>query len=395
MNSELLRHLRIQRGLTQEELSHRSGVSVRTIRNVECGLIDRPRRKSVELLLAVLDPDHRHLRMATTDDMRLGTEAWRGPRQPHTSLVGRDGDVRDLGNLVLANQIVLVTGPGGVGKSRVALAAAESVGPRFPGGVAVVEMGRVPREQDLHGETAVELALDAVRDLFTGDDGADELGRLLVLDNTEHLSSTVPVLVDRLLDDQPTLHCLITSRRAPVLYGARLLELGPLSGEAAVELLTDRVRTSCPALDLSDELPRIAELARQLDRLPRLLEFAAYRLRTAPLSTLLSRQYGMRLLGSVDSATLPHQRTVRDSLRWSLDLLDERHRELLTRLAQRRDGVSFDAGGAVEDEFASPEAMELLANLADSSLLQVDRGRSYEYRMLRHVKAFLAEAGRS
>ncbi|MGI5484747.1 helix-turn-helix domain-containing protein [Streptomyces lavendofoliae] len=394
MNRLALRHLRIQRGLTQEELSHQSGVSVRTIRNFESGLIERPRRKSIDLLLAVLDPEQKHLRRATMDEIRLRTGAWRGPRPAHTSLVGREDDVRELGELVLANQVVMVTGPGGVGKSRVALAAAESIGPRFAGGVAVAEMGWVPREQDLDAESAVKYALEAVHGLLTGEDGLDGLGMLLVLDNTEHLASTMPVLVKRLLDDHPTLHVLITSRRVDPLYGARIWELGLLPGEAAVQLLTDRVRMSCPILDLSDDLPRLKELAWRLDCLPRLLEFAAHRLRTAPLSALLSHQYGMKLLDSTDSSALPHQRSVQDSLRWSLDLLDERHQEVLIRLAQRPESVSFDAGGAtVEDEFTTPETMDLLANLADASLLQVNRGRSYEYRMLRHVKAFLADAG--
>ncbi|MGV9349090.1 helix-turn-helix domain-containing protein [Streptomyces spiralis] len=392
MNREALRHLRIQQGLTQEELSYQSGVSVRTIRNVECGLIERPRRKSVDLLLAVLDPEQKHLRRATMDEMRLGTGAWRGTRPPHTSLVGREDDVRELGELVLGNQLVMVTGPGGVGKSRVALAAAESIGPRFADGVAVVEMGWLPREQDLDAEAAMRYALEAVHGLLTGECGPDGLGLLLVLDNTEHLVSTVPVLVNRLLNDHPTLHVLITSRRAGPLYGARIWELGLLSGEAAVELLTERVRMSCPTLDLSDDLRQLAELARQLDCLPGLLEFAAHRLRTAPLSTLLSHHYGLKLLGSTDSSALPHQRSAQESLRWSLELLDEEHLEMLIRLAQRSESFSFDAGGSVEDEFTTPEAMELLADLADASLLQVSRGRSYEYRMLRHVKALLLDA---
>ncbi|MFI7236907.1 ATP-binding protein [Streptomyces cyaneofuscatus] len=389
-NREALRHLRIQRGLTQEELSHQSGVSVRTIRNIECGLIERPRRNSVDRLLAVLDPEQKHLRRVTTDKVQPGTGAWRGPRPPHTSLVGREEDVRELGELALANRVVMVTGPGGVGKSRVALTAAENVGPRFSDGVAVVEMGRVPREQDLDAESAVKHALEAVHGLLNGEDGP---GLLLVLDNTEHLASTVPVLVDRLLNDHPTLHVLITSRRAAPLYGARIWELGLLSGEAAVQLLTDRIGMSCPTLDISDDLPRLTELARQLDCLPQLLEFAAHRLRTTPLSTLLSHHYGMKLLGSTDSSALPHQRSAQDSLQWSLDLLDERHQEVLMRLAQRTESFSFDAGGTVEDEFTTLETMDLLANLADASLLQVNRGRSYEYRMLRHVKAFLVGSG--
>jgi transcriptional regulator with XRE-family HTH domain len=393
VNREALRHLRIQRGLTQEELSYLSGVSVRTIRNVECGLIKRPRRKSVDLLLSVLDPEQKHLRRAAADEMRLGTGAWRGPRPPRTSLVGREDDVRELGELVLANQVVMVTGPGGVGKSRVALAAAECVGPRFCDGVAVVEMGWVPREQDLDAESAMKCALEAVRTLLTGEEGPDGLDLLLVLDNTEHLTSTVPVLVDHLLNDHPALRVLVTSRRASPLFGASIWELGLLSSEAAVELLTDRVRMSCPALDISDDLPELTELAWRLDCLPQLLEFAAHRLRTVPLSTLLSRYYGLKLLGSPDSSALPHQRSVQHSLRWSLDLLGERHQEVLIRLARRLGSISLDAGGTVEDEFATPETMELLADLADASLLRINRGRSYEYCMLGHVKAFLADAG--
>lgn len=393
MNQEAIRHLRIQRGLTQEELSYRSGVSVRTIRNVECGVIERPRRKSVDLLLAVLDPEHRHVHRAPLDQIRLGTGAWRGPRPPHTSLVGRAQEVRELADLVLANQVVTVTGPGGAGKSRVALAVAENVGPRFADGVAVVQMGSVPREQDLDAESAVKYALEAVYELLADADGPDRPDLLLVLDNAEHLAATVPVVVNRLLNERPRLHVLITSRRACPLHGAKIWELRPLSTEAAVELLTERARMSCPALDLSDEQPRLAELAGRLDCLPRLLEFAAHRLRTAPLSLLLSDPHGTALLGSADTSVLPHQRSVEDSLRWSLDLLDERHQEVLARLADGPESTALDVGGAVEAGSTVAQTVELLADLVDASLLEVKRGRSYEYRMLRHIRALLTGAG--
>ncbi|GAA2018240.1 hypothetical protein GCM10009839_12980 [Catenulispora yoronensis] len=393
MNQEAFRHLRIQRGLTQEELSYRSGVSVRTIRNVECGLIERPRRKSVDLLLDVLDPEHRHVHRAPLDRIRPGTGAWRGPRPPHTSLVGRAQEVRELADLVLANQVVTVTGPGGAGKSRVALAVAENVGPRFADGVAVVQLGSVPREQDLDPESAVKHAMEAVQDLLAGADGPDRPDLLLVLDNAEHLAATVPAVVNRLLNEHPRLHVLVTSRRACPLHGTRIWELRPLSAEAAVELLTERVPMSCPALDLSDEQPRLAELTARLDRLPRLLEFAAHRLRTTPLSLLLSHPHGMALLGSTDTSVLPHQRGVEDSLRWSLDLLDERHQQVLARLANAPEGAALDVGDAVAAGFTVAQTMELLADLVDASLLEVKRGRSYEYRMLRHVRALLADSG--
>lgn len=409
MVNNLLLRLRLQRGLTQEELSEQSGISVRTIRNFERGLIQRPRRSSVDMLLAVLDPDLKE-RLRSTPVYELGMPrgmaaewlqlldpgvgAWRGSRPPRTSLVGRDLDIDLLGDMVTNQQVVVVTGPGGVGKSRVALATAESVGHRFSDGVAVAEMGRIPREQSLDAEGVMELAMAAVDGLI-GDAGRSQGSRLLlVLDNVEHLSQTTSLLVQRLLGEYAALHILITSRRPPVLPGSSICELSPLDEESAVELLVDRVRTSCPTLDLTAELPQVAQLVRQLDGLPRFVEFAAYRLRMVPLSALLAESHRMSLFGSADLAALPHQRTLEASLRWSLDLLDERHQRLLTRLASRhRASHPFSAGelDGGDGEFPAGEAVELLADLADSSLLQVDRGRRYEYRMLHHVQALLSD----
>jgi predicted ATPase/DNA-binding Xre family transcriptional regulator len=408
LTNNLLLRLRLQRGLTQEELSERSGISVRTIRNLERGQIARPRRSSVDMLLAVLDPElqpDQRARLADelgvpsglgpewTEPGGPGAATWRGSRPPRTSLIGREHEVEQLGGLVMANQVVVVTGPGGVGKSRVALAVAESVAHLLADGVAVVEMGRIPTEQHLDTESATELALKAVCGLL--EEGARPTGQrlLLVLDNAEHLPRTTALLVERLLSDYRAVHLLITSRRPPKLHGAGIWELAPLSCAAAVELMVQRLRTSCPTLDLSEDLAQVEELCRQLDGLPRLVEFAAHRLRLVSLSTLLSDSRAMKLLGSSDLSALPHQRTLEASVRWSLDLLDERHHSFLSRLARRPEGIRLntddqgpDAGGLSSAE------VELLADLADSSLLQVDRGREYQYRLLHHVQAFLAEA---
>ncbi|QMU77041.1 XRE family transcriptional regulator [Streptacidiphilus sp. PB12-B1b] len=400
--------MRLQRGLTQEELSEHSGISVRTIRNLERGQIARPRRSSVDMLLAVLDPELRPDQRATlvdelgvpsaldpewTQPTGRGAGVWRGSRPPRTSLIGREHEVEQLGGLVMANQVVVVTGPGGVGKSRVALAVAESVGHRLADGVAVVEMGRIPTEQHLDSESATELALKAVGGLLENGPGPAGGRLLLVLDNAEHLPRTTALLVERLLSDYRAVHLLITSRRPPKLHGAGIWELAPLSCEAAVELMVQRLRTSCPTLDLSEDLSQVAELCRQLDGLPRLVEFAAHRLRLVSLATLLSDSRAKNLLGSSDLAALPHQRTLEASVRWSLELLDERHQSFLSRLARRPEGIRLDAddeaAGAGAAGLSSTE-VELLADLADSSLLQVDRGRQYQYRLLRHVQALLA-----
>ncbi|WP_377267930.1 helix-turn-helix domain-containing protein [Peterkaempfera sp. SMS 1(5)a] len=410
MNDNLLLRLRLQSGMTQEELSERSGISVRTIRNVERGLIQRPRRSSVDMLLEVLDPSLKEkLRSAPMDDlgMPVGMAAewlklvgpekgvWRGSRPPRSSLVGRRAEVELLAGLALEQQVVVVTGPGGVGKSRVALAAAESAGSQLRDGVAVVELGLIPGERDLAGPAVLELAEQAVIDLLGEEADAGRQQLLLVLDNAEHLPETTSLLVDWLLARFPGVHVLVTARRAPGLADAVLCELAPLGTEAAVELLLERLRTGCPDLDLSADSERLIALVGLLDGLPRLIEFAAHRLRMVPLESLLADGQAVRLLSSGDRRTLPHQRTPEASLRWSLDLLDDRHERLLAQLA-RGSRRTFRVGELEVDpgEFSELEAVGLLADLAETSLLQVDRGGSYQYRMLRHVRAFLAGSGR-
>jgi predicted ATPase len=406
--NNLLVRLRGQRGFTQEELSELSGISVRTIRNLERGQIQKPRRSSVEMLLNVLAPELlQELRAQPPDDPGVssgsaaqwwqlagpGAGNWRGPKPPRTSLVGRDAEIERLADLVTAHQVVVVTGPGGVGKSRVALAVAELVGHRFADGVAVAEMGRIPGEQHLGAQPVMDLAMGAVVDLLEAEPGPLEGRLLLVLDNTEHLVRTTAQVVDRLLTAYPGLHVLVTSRRLPELHDAGIWEIPPLRGQAAVDLLVQRLATSCPTLDLSDELPQVAALCELLDGLPRLIEFAAHRLRMVSLPSLLSDNRAMRQLGSTDFSALPHQRTLEASLRWSLDLLDERQQRFLARLARLPDVIRLHIGefGGYGGELSGTEAVGLLADLAGSSLLQVERGHQYEYRVLRHVKAFLSD----
>ncbi|WP_328584770.1 helix-turn-helix domain-containing protein [Streptomyces sp. NBC_00370] len=409
MKENLLLGLRLRSGMTQEELSDSSGISVRTIRNFERGVIRRPRRSSVDMLLDVLDPRLKEkLRSAAVEELGtpvgmaaewlkvLGDEpaTWRGGRPPRSSLVGRDTQVALLGRLLLERQVVVVTGAGGAGKSRVALAAAEEVGGRLGEGVAVVDLGRIPQERCTGVDAALERAEEAVAEvlgvrLVTG----SRQRLVLVLDNAEHLRRTTARLVDRLLARFPEAHVLVTARRPPELAGTTLHEVAPLAPAAAVELLVSRAGGECPDLDLSGQGERLGALVSLLDGLPRLIEFAARRLRIVPLDLLLAGGRTLRLLGSDDPRVLPHQRSPEASLRWSLDLLGERHERLLVQLARDADarpgagGVEAAPGGITE-----LEDFGLLADLAETSLLQVDRGSRYRYRMLRHVRALLDDS---
>lgn len=420
MRSDLLLALRTQRGWTQEELSVRSGISVRTIRNLERGRIQSPRRSSLDLLFSVLDPELRGRgeetaaipqRASVTVPVAVpvvaappggaaGPQArWRGPRPPRTTLVGRDGDLDRLCELVTGNPVTVITGPGGVGKTRLALAVAERAATGLRGFVAVVQLGRiVPGQPAGDGSTALAAARQAVTEVL-GDEQQPQgaAPALLVLDTTEHLPQATALLVEHLRGAWPDLRMVLTTRRPPVLPEARIWEAEPLPLDSAVQLLHRRLASSSLDHDLTGSPDVIRALCQELDGMPRLIEFAAHRLRSVPATTLLSPEHLLELLGIPDFSVQPHQRSLRGSLEWSWAMLTQRQRQFMTRLAAAPDPVASDGPelAAWEPEFTRTETVCLLAELADASFLQVRRGPRYEYRMLRHVRAFVRHHVRS
>lgn len=421
MRNDLLLALRTQRGWTQEELSERSGISVRTIRNLERGRIQSPRRSSLDLLFSVLDPELRGRgeeqaarprgasgsagpaspagAAGTGSGTGSGTPGgswarWRGPRPPRTVLVGREGDLERLTELVAGNPVTVLTGPGGVGKTRLALAVAERVAGAARGTVGVVQLGRIAAGPPGDGAAALANARHAVAEVL-GEDHRPSVpgpGRaLLVLDTTEHLPQATALLVEHLRGSCPDLRLILTTRRPPVLPEARIWETAPLPPDAAAELMNRRLASSALDHDLTGAPDLVRALCRELDGVPRLIEFAAHRLRTVPVTTLLSPEHLLELLGIPDFSVQPHQRSLRGSLDWSWAMLTQRQRQFMVRLAAAPDCVASDGQelAAWEPEFTRTEALCLLAELADASFLQVRRGPRYEYRMLRHVRAFV------
>ncbi|WP_037606576.1 helix-turn-helix domain-containing protein [Streptacidiphilus rugosus] len=458
MRNDLLLSLRIQRGWTQEELSERSGISVRTIRNLECGRIHTPRRSSLDLLLSVLDPELRSLaRIGGTRD-ELGSDpaadlppvaenptpgaaaggsapagaplgragrperdpapikgpglrptsvaltgsfaAWRGPQPPRTPLIGRERELRRLTEAVGSAAVTVLTGPGGIGKTRLALEAARRTAGAFPGGVAVAQLGRIAAAAAVNGgegPTVLSAAQQAVAEAL----GAERqprggLATLLVLDTAEHLPQLTALLVEHLREAWPDLRLIITTRRRPAVPEALVLEIEPLSPEHSVQLICSRLASDSVTSGMSDSPDLVTELCKELDHVPRLIEFAAYWLRNVPITALLSLEHVVELLGFPDFSALPHQRSLRDSLEWSWVPLTESQRRFLVRMAEHDRPVFSDAGdlAALEPGVSHSEAVGLLAGLADASLLQVSRGARYEYRMLRHVRAFVRHRSR-
>ncbi|MFG2075956.1 BTAD domain-containing putative transcriptional regulator [Nonomuraea maritima] len=309
---------------------------------------------------------------------------------PLTPLVGRDEAVAEVVALLRTARLVTLVGPGGVGKTRLALAVAGRI---EDGDVWLAELASLPTEAE-----AVEVA-EAVADVLGLRDDApgalmDRLpaalaGRpaLLVLDNCEHVVEQAAELADRLLRAVPGLRVLVTGQAPLGIAGERVWSVPPLAQEAAVELFTARAGVP-PDAD-------VAEICARLDGIPLALELAATRMRA-----LTPRQFAerlddrFRLLGSGLRTAPARQRTLRAVIDWSWELLTDAERVVLRRLAVHADGCTLEAA---EEVCAEPglDVLDLLARLVDRSL--VVRTPGPRYRLLESVAAYcrerLAEAG--
>lgn len=398
--------LRKLRGWTQEELAERCGLSVRTIRNVELGSVD-PRRSSVKLILRALDAgevagDHRGVAAAP--------DQWRGLPPPRHPIVGMRTELHELARTVLASRLTAVVGPGGVGKTRIALGVAAEIASTFRHGVLVVELGDIPAEEPT-APPPTAMILERVTRLINpestwndprtagGTPGANA-DLLILLDNAEHLPSAVAAAGKELLNAYPRAHILITSRRPVTDRWGLSREIRPLPVEPAhqeggslapaVELVLRRASAGLPAtVDLARDLPHIVELCRRLEGIPRALEFAAERLRTIPIRSLLAGGPALRMLRTSDHSLSPHQRSVADSIRWSIDLLSDGHRWLLRRIAGLP-AAEFTHEQVLEaaDEAAGADLESVLchfSDLVDHGLITACRDHVYRYRLMPYV----------
>ncbi|MBG6088816.1 BTAD domain-containing putative transcriptional regulator [Actinomadura viridis] len=339
---------------------------------------------------------------------------------PATELIGREEAISEVRALLEAYRLVTLTGPGGVGKTRMALELAARLLDAFPDGVWLAELGGHDRPEALADAVAAMLGVrdDAVPDPHGGPvPAADRVARalrgrrsLLVLDNCEHLIEAAAELTHRLLAAAPQVRILATSRE-PLGVGGEAVwsvppleppyaaaETGPATLEhfSAVRLFVARAAAAAPGFALTaDNARAVAAICRRLDGIPLALELAATRVRALGVDELAARLHDRFRLLSAGRRDLPRrQRTLRAVIDWSWDLLTEPERAVLRRLSVHADGCSLEAAEAVcaGDGVAVEDVADLLSRLVDRSMVVVTGdARGHRYRLLESIAAYCAE----
>jgi predicted ATPase len=329
-----------------------------------------------------------------------GSRAGRPPRSlpvPATALIGRDADVAAVAELLARPEVRLVTltGPGGIGKTRLAIAVGERLDDRFPRRTLFVPLASVARPEHVlaYVADAAGVAVEGGRppvDVLAV--AFAETPTLLVLDNLEQVVGVAPDL-DALLARCPHLDVLATSRTVLRLRAEREYTVGPLAPSPAVALFVDRAQAVRQDFALTDDnAGAIAEICRRLDGLPLAIELAAARARVLEPDALLAR-LGSRLdaLGAGPVDLPERQRTMRATVQWSVGLLDEDEERMLATMSIFVDGWTSEAAAHVA-ALTEDRTLDLLDLLAGHSLIDVDASDvGPRFRMLTAVRELAAE----
>jgi predicted ATPase/DNA-binding SARP family transcriptional activator len=331
-----------------------------------------------------------------------------------TSFVGRDDELRQVAGLLATSRLVTLTGPGGAGKTRLSIEASAGQLEHAPDGVWFVPLAPVRDALDVPQAVLTAMGLPepalltelVVPPLDRLADALTSQQTLLVLDNCEHLVDSVAGLAGRVLADAPGVRILATSREPLGLTGETLcpvpsLPLPPAdatpqnaAANPAVRLFADRAAAVRPGFAITaDSVAPVVRICRALDGIPLAIELAAARLRALTPGQVADRlDDRFRLLSVGSRGVLPRHQTLRAIVDWSWELLDDTERTTLRRL-------SVFSGGATPDSAEHVCALggdragviDVVASLADKSLVVVSGDPDVRYRLLETVRAYAAE----
>ncbi|HET6951762.1 MAG TPA: winged helix-turn-helix domain-containing protein [Acidimicrobiales bacterium] len=312
--------------------------------------------------------------------------------------IGRDGDIASVAARTAETPLMTITGPGGIGKTTLALAVGAHVQDTYDDGVVFVDLAPVPPGADVTRAVAEAAGLEGAAS-ETIDRVADHLATrpvLVVLDNCEHVLAYAARLVDRMLDQTVTAHVLATSREPLGVPGEHVWPLGPLHGDGPA-LFVERARAAEPRVDWHPADPVVVELCRRLDDVPLALELAAGQLRRFDLGELL-RRLDERLALPPGRATGDGERhaTMDATIDWSYRLLGATEQALLRHLSVFPSLFDAAAVEASAPPMPGPDALTVFGQLVDKSLV-VRLPGTRRYRLLEPVRMFartrLVEAG--
>lgn len=321
---------------------------------------------------------------------------------PRTSLIGREQQVTDAIHLLLRQDIRLLslTGPGGAGKTRLAIAIGGAIADRFTAGVQFVSLASITRPDLVATALADALEIQRVTGRTIPQLIGDQLRNagpfLLLLDNFEQVIPAATVVAET-LEACPSLKIVVTSRSCLRIYGEQEFPVTPLAQNSAIELFAQRAAAVWPGFAINPEnTPAIREICSRLDGLPLAIELAAARTKVLSPGAILDRlQSPLQLLtgGALDQPE--RQQTLRKAIDWSYSLLNEAEQRLFRRLSLFVGGCTLEATEAVCNtrRDLGIEPLEGLSSLVDKNLVQpMDRAQTESrFTMLETIREFALE----